>query len=387
MKKLGFNSWGYGKNFFLIAIVSIMIVYNSCNKRHQSQIDVETEIINFFDFKIIEFDDFDDIPNSLIKEKKYIKLDASAEDFLFKTIDKVKIYNDRIFILDTWVKKLMVFDTTGKGIGKVGGIGQGPGEYLRIADFDVDNFGNIYFIDGTGGGYDRLFVFDKNFKFVSVKKMPFEADIISCLPNNKLLFGLASWNKEENTSLKIALTDIELKTERSYLPYGEYFDDNYWISGYTFINCEDKIFYNKQIDDFVYEFSEKGLPTKSYLFDFGNKKVPDKYKKEIQNNLDKFEQFCCLKNFVVINEKYILGTLLDKTKTKNFIIDRNDKLLYLSKEFPRNDKSYLTGYCNNHIISYIYPNKYEDIQAMDLPEDIKKHIENEDFVLCISTLK
>jgi hypothetical protein len=371
----------------IIVIFSIMIVYTSCNKRKQSQIDVEIEIINFFDFKIIEFDDFDNIPNSLIKGKKYITLDASAEDFLFKIIDKVKICNDRIFILDTWVKKLMVFDTTGKGIGKVGGIGQGPGEYLNITDFDVDNFGNIYFIDGTGGGYDRLFVFDKNFKFVSVKKMPFEADIISCLPNNKLLFGLASWNNEENASLKIALTDIELKTERSYLPYGEYFDNTYWISGYMFINCENKILYNKQIDDFVYEFSEKGLPTKSYLFDFGNKKVPDKYKKEIKSNLDNFGQFCCLKNFVAINEKYILGTLFDETKTRNFIIDKNDKSLYLSKELLGNDKSYLTGYHNNHIISYIYPNKYKDIQTMDLPEDVKKHIEDENFVLCISTLK
>ncbi|MDR1341463.1 MAG: 6-bladed beta-propeller [Prevotellaceae bacterium] len=371
-------------NFFLIAIISIMIICTSCSTGKQPKIDVETEIINFFDYKIIEFDD---MPDSLIKGKQYIKLDASAEDFFFKIIDKVKICDDRIFILDTWVKKLMVFDTNGKGIGKVGARGQGPGEYLNIADFDVDNFGNIYFIDGTGGGYDRLFVFDKNLKFVSMKKMPFEADIISCLSNNKLLFGLASWNKEENVSMKIALTDMELKTEQSYLPYGEYFDDAYWISGYTFVNSENKILYNKQIDDFVYEFSDKGLPVKSWLFDFGNRKVPDKYKKDIKSNLDKFEQYCCLKNFVAISEKYILGTLLDKTKTRNFIIDKNAKSLYLSREFPENDESYLTGYCDNRIISYIYPNKYEDIQATDLPEDVKKHIEDENFVLCISALK
>jgi hypothetical protein len=104
--------------------------------------------------------------------------------------------------------------------------------------------------------------------------------------------------------------------------------------------------------------------------------------------LEKFEQYCCLKNFVVVNDKYILGTLWDGAKTKIFIIDKNNKNLYLSKkEIADADNSNFSSYCNNQIISYIYPGKYEDIQVMDFPADVKKHVEDENFVLCLYTLK
>jgi hypothetical protein len=374
------------KNRLLTLVVFVLILLcSSCStKQRQIEIEAEVEVIDFFSLNKVEVDE---IPASIIKEKKYIKLDASSDEFLFKRINKVIIHNDSIYILDTRIKKLIVFDKTGRGIGCVSSRGQGPGEYLQIEDFDIDSLGNVYFIDGRGSN-DRLFVFDKTFQFVSVKKMPFEADIISCLPNNKLLFGLSSWNKWANASKQVAITDMELKTEQSYLQYDEYIDEAYWISSYMFINTEDHILYNKQISNYVYEISPEGQLQKAYLFDFGKKNVPNPYKKDIEGNLDKFKRFCCLKNFVVINDKYIFGTLWDDTKTKNFIVDKNDKTVYLTKkEIADADNSNFSGYCNNQIISYIYPGKYDDIQAMDFPADVKKHIEDENFVLCLYTLK
>ena len=51
------------------------------------------------------------------------------------------------------------------------------------------------------------------------------------------------------------------------------------------------------------------------------------------------------------------------------------------------DNSNFSGYCNNQIISYIYPGKYDNFQAADFPADVKKHVEDENFVLCLYTLK
>jgi hypothetical protein len=371
------------KNKSTIVVFLFALLCTNCNiKKEQPSIEIETEKIDFYSFELIEEDSY----ASIIKEKKYVLLDNSNDDFLFKGIDKIKFANERIYVLDNRLKKLIVFNQDGVGIGRVGRWGQGPGEYLQISDFDVNDSGDIYFIDGTADK-DRLFVFDKNLHFISVKKMPFEADIVSCLSDNKVLFGLTSWNNGENASQKIAITDTELKTEQSYMPYDEYVDNAYWISSYTFVNIEDKILYNKQIDNFVYSFSKEGAPVKAYLFDFGKKNVPDKDKKNIEENLNKFEHYCCLKNFVIINEKYIIGTLWDELKTKTFIIDRNDKKRYMSKEIASSDESNISGYYNNQIISYIYPGKYEDIQSMDFPLDVKKHIEEENFVICLQELK
>jgi hypothetical protein len=356
-----------------------MVVGAGCNTKKpqgQSQTGTGTEVIDFFGFEMTECDY---IPESLIKKKEYIKLDESKTDFLFKTISKIKICDDRIFILDKWMKKLIVFDKNGKGIGLVGRVGQGPGEYVRIHEFDVDNQGNIFFIDGTT---DRLFIYDKNLKFVSVKQMPFESSMLCCLPNKKLILGLSSWNEGENKSRKIAVTDTALITEQVYLEYDEYYDNRYEFGESGFANEGNKILYNKSINDFVYEFTEDGKPSNTYFFDFGKKKLPNEYKKDLENYRERFEDYCFLVNFAVITDKYIIGTVIIRVEFMNFIIDRTGKKLYIYKE-----ASGLIGYYDNRIVSSIYPGKYEDIQATDLPEDVKKFVENENFVLCINTLK
>jgi hypothetical protein len=150
---------------------------------------------------------------------------------------------------------------------------------------------------------------------------------------------------------------------------------------------KNQILYNRPIDNNVYAFSSDGVLEKVYRFDFGKKNVPDEYKKAIEENWDQFESRCCLKNFVVVNERYCLGTLLDELQTKTFLIDRTGKELYISEEIATGDMSYLTGYSNGQLITYIYPGKYDDIQSRDLPDDVKAHIEKENFVLCLYTLK
>jgi hypothetical protein len=370
---------------FLISITLMMIVCASCTTKKpqvQSPTGTETETIDFLSFETVEGDN---IPELLIKKKEYIKLDASADDFLFKTISKIKICDNRIFILDIITNKLIVFDINGKGIGQVGRIGQGPGEYIHIHEFDVDNSGNIFFIDGAT---DRLFIYDVNLKFVSAKKMPFKSTMLSCLQDNKLMFGLLHWNNGENESRKIAVTDMAMKTEQVYLQYDEYFDDAAWIGISKFANAGDKILYNQSINDSVYEFSQDGKPTNAYFFDFGKQRLPNNYKKDLAANMDKFENYYCLADFIVFTDKYILGKIFHKFQLKNFIIDRNSKTLYICNgaiEFG--SSSDITGYFDGKIISYIFPGKYDDIQAKDLPDDVKKYVEDENFVLCISTLK
>jgi len=360
-------------------LIIILMCFGCSQTKRLSELDIEIEIIDFWSFAAIE----STLPEFIVKDKRYILLDASLDDILFREIDKIKIVNNTIYILDKRLRKLIVFDSIGNGVGKVGSMGQGPEEYLQISDFDVNEVGDIYFIDATGTP-DKLFVFDKNLQFVSVQKLPFEADIIHCLPNNKLLFGLSSWNKGDNANKKVVITNTELETEESYLEYDEYKDDNYWISDYLFMRVDDKILYNKPIDNYVYQFSNMGTLEKVYYFDFGKKNVPDNDKKDIEGNSEKYKYYCCLKKFTIINNNYILGTLHDALKTKTFIIDRKDKKLYMSKEFALGDMIF-SGFFNNQIISVIYPGN-DNIPMDDLPVNVRTHLEEENFVICLHKL-
>jgi hypothetical protein len=343
--------------------------------------DIEIERIDFSSFKKIEING---IPESIIKSVSYLKLDGSFDDILFKDIDNLKIANSKIYILDARLRRLVVFDATGAGLGKVGSQGQGPGEYLRIHDFCVNDAGDICFLDGTGGN-DRLFIFDKDLKFVSVRRVPFDVAFVQHLANDKFLFALSSWNKGDNASSKIAVTDDKFKTEKTYMQYDEYVDENMIMAAHTFTCFENKVLYNISLDNFVFEFSDEGEPLKAYYFDFGSKNVPNEDKKNIERNWEKFERYCYIRKIVLINDKYIAGILRDEGKFKAFIVDRNENCLYISN---RNENGFydMQWYSNNQLVSSIYPG-YEDIQTADLPQDVKDHLASENFVLCLYELK
>jgi hypothetical protein len=90
-------------------------------------------------------------------------------------------------------------------------------------------------------------------------------------------------------------------------------------------------------------------------------------------------------NFTIINDNYILGTLYDELKTKSFIIDRNEKKLYISKELePGTNTNKITGFFNNQIVYVLYPGE-ENIPT-DLPENVKNHLNEENFVICLYEL-
>jgi hypothetical protein len=253
-----------GKKLFYVMLA---IAVYSCEQHKDSKqiFDVPSELIDFYSFNIYK-DVY--ILDKLVQEKTYIKLDASTDESLFKSIDKIKIIRDRIYILDgsRSIQKLLVFNIDGSFEGLVGRHGQGPGEYLQVTDFDVSTDGTVYIIDGQS---DRLFIFDSVFHFVSVKKTPFEVGIIQLLSDNQYLVGLSSWDMGE--TWKVAVTTTDFKILDKCLPYDEYYDNNMWISGYNFMQTDNHILYNKQINNNVYAFSHDGKLEKIYQFDFGKK--------------------------------------------------------------------------------------------------------------------
>ena len=366
-----------------IVIFMFMLVCSACSTKNvQQPSEVETEIIDFSSFKRIETNS---IPESILKNESYVKLDGSFDDIQFQSMDILKIADNRIFVLDVMLRKLVAFDFNGKGLGKVGSRGQGPEEYLRIHDFCVNNTGNIYLMDGTSGNR-KLFAFNKDFKLVSVQPLPFSVNYVHQLDNEKFLFALNSWNDDENASTQILLTNDKLETEKSYLQFDEYVDDNFVIGSGTFTGFGDRILYHRTIDNFVYEFSDEGKPLKTYFFDFGSRDVPNNARKNIEEHWDEFERYSCISNIVLINNKYIAGVLFDERKSKPFIVDRLENCLYIINRQEKGFRDMLWCYENN-LISCLYPGMYADIQSSDLPQDVQDHLANEDFVLCLYELK
>lgn len=367
------------KNSFFILL--IFIFCTGCKKQAAT-----AEPLDILEFKEVNRNvSIREAEERFFEAPVYIRLKSADKNTLFGRIDQIKVLNGKIYILDEGIKSLLVFDLDGNALGKVGVYGQGPQEYLDIASFDVDTAGYIYTIDGRN---DKLFRYDDQFRCLSTQRLPFEADQIQLLADGRYLFALSSWNMGECKGKKIAVTDRNLAVLASYLDYDEYKDDNYWISGYQFIQTDRSILYNQPIDNTIYRFSFNGELQSSVRMDFGRQNTPDERKKDIERHLAEFDNYTLLRNFTVVTPQFLMGYVWEGRKNKVFLLDRASREIYVSRTLEDSDHTLLTGFCGSTMISCIHPDAYEEDPDSDLlPEDLIAHLKKGEFVICLRKIK
>ncbi len=84
---------------------------------------------------------------------------------------------DRILIADRQPPSVAVFSVDGEWLGSVGGVGEGPGEYVTVDGVDVGPSDSIYVMDSDGGRPPRLHVYDPtDFTYVRQIRFPYDED-------------------------------------------------------------------------------------------------------------------------------------------------------------------------------------------------------------------
>lgn len=356
----------------------VIIILSSCNPdSKKGEYNVPISKIDYFS---LELKGVDEIPTSKLSPMKYIALE-NTEGAFFGRIDKIRIANNKILILDYRTKTVLTYDISGKYIGKLSKEGKAGDEYLQITDFDVDTNGNIYILDSQA---DKLNKYDSLFNVISTERLPFEADILKIVDEN-IIFGLSSWNNGEKSGDKIALSDNKLNITNSLLPYNEYIDQSYVISSYRFTNSGDYIVYNQPIDNNIY-IIDSGLSLKKIInIDFANRNVPNKDKLDIESNLSKYNNYCLIRNFVAVKDSLIIGNLRNQGKGTYFLIDMENNIRYESNKVELYDNHMFTEYDYPYIISY-FMNTNSDSSNVNLPSDIIEHINNDGCVIGIQTV-
>ena len=114
------------------------------------------------DKRIIDFDkakypDTRLLTSTLYKSAKIIPLETN-KSCLIGDIGKIQVIDDFILIMDFQTNSLYVFDREGRFIRKIGGVGQGPGEYASIADVTIDKVNKTVYIED--GRLSRIHKYD-----------------------------------------------------------------------------------------------------------------------------------------------------------------------------------------------------------------------------------
>lgn len=345
----------------------------SCSNPSEKPLPIPSETICFKDLENRSL-------SELLKSThtRYILLRNENSKELLGRIDKIKIINDRIYIADTKLRSLAVYDMQGNFISQIGKRGQGPDEYVNLTDFDVDKEGNVFVLDAR---QNKLLCYDKDFTCIDDTRLDFQADILTALDNDSLLFGLSSWNKKEGKGRKIAKADRKGNIAKTFLDYDEYVDPAYWISMYTFAAAGDVLAYNQTIDNTIYLFSKDGELSESITLDFGSENVPDEDKVNIERKLESYDSYCLIRKIVAVTDNAIIGFIWQHRQTKLFVIDRKSGCCYLSDALDDVDRRPGCGYFNGELISYI------DAESEALPDSVNEFVRNEGFVLLLQSVR
>lgn len=134
----------YNKPFFIFYFI-VTYIFIGCNNSKIESINNDDENIisidvtqGFYEGKITNLSD-------IASDIFYIKLETNPK-CIISSINQLIVYDNEIFIYDKNLRNLLVFNTNGIFIRKIGSYGKGPKEYLSIRDFFIDKNSNIIYV-------------------------------------------------------------------------------------------------------------------------------------------------------------------------------------------------------------------------------------------------
>lgn len=147
-----------------------MLIFHSCTNSEPSEI-LTIKVSKASEKVLLE---------DYIKSIKYVPLETKIGSYI-SSILELKVFNRHILIRDV-SGRVLIFDSEGKFIRKLGKIGDGPGEYTRAYSIEIDEEAGLIYL----GSVNKLQIYSKDFEFIKEKNLPFFVNFLSVL-NGELL--------------------------------------------------------------------------------------------------------------------------------------------------------------------------------------------------------
>ena len=365
-----------------------LLIFQGC-KNNENRAGYPTTHLPLKNPKIFKHGDF-------VDSVSFVNLELN-ENSLFASLDKMLFKNGNYYIFDRMGQPhVYVFSGSGKFISKIGSIGRGPQEYMRLRDFDVDNSGNVLLSDTQG---KRILKYNRYGKFLEEYKTGnIRADAVKILEKGNYLFSIEKETPEETLiDFHLVLTDANFNVIDKFLPMDPDFKDNYLIMNYL-RESSSGITYCKPPRPIMYRLDKKGAITEQLSLDF-EKPAPidfinDAEAEEKFNNTS-FETLGYSRP--ILTQHYIFGNSeifkAGAWQGSFFVYDLKNKIFYQNILKPdnyshKNINTPILAIDDATIVSYLEPSVLEyDTDKDELPERVKAHLEKSGIVLVRYHLK
>lgn len=219
--------------------------------------------------------------SEISNEVEYIPLETS-KDVIFGEITQIEYCDGRYNIFDGIGKSIFIFDSKGKFLSKISNVGKGPGEYISIRGFSIDesqvyihddrrqrifvydSLGNYLYEDKTTLIFTDFFFINKELAYLYLRTFDNSDRLITDSPNQyRLVF-----RKNGNIINKLLPFNYDEKL-RQYTEIRTHF------------SCfNDTISFIDGIDNFVYRINKEGEISKRFYINF------DEYYFSMENRIN-----------------------------------------------------------------------------------------------------
>lgn len=238
-----------------------------------------------------------------------IKLETT-ETSVIGTIDKIRIKNALIYVLDRYKTHLLkVFNIKGTYISTIGRNGNGPGEYVEPTDFYVDNKKIIIYDQFQS----KLLYFNLEGRFLYERSLPFTfLQFYQFSQNQYLMCGLDADNYHLSNLLNYSIWNCDSVFQVNH--FGMYRKKDAYINilPKNLLNefCG-KLYYHESCRDTIYSVDSAFNVRFDYVIDFGKYTPPkslfliENKKEYIHNNQYAFgEDFAITPHYLYYNFSY-----------------------------------------------------------------------------------
>lgn len=249
------------KQFSLLLGIIILFISGCAESGKTEGEKIVFDLTNIADFntKIVHIDS--------------LKLSDNNGEFLIGEINKILIFNHKIYILDAFESKsLFVYDMQGNAKFQINYIGNGEGEFISIRDFDVDHeTGNITILDSHK---NQILTYDNTGKFLYKIPLKFLITSMALNPQDSSIIADKGNGGSDDSKKHIAILDQKSgKVQKHLLDVREMYE-NYTIAPMASLQkTGDTLRYLPPMNNSLYSIVN-GEISKRYHFDFG-KNWPD----------------------------------------------------------------------------------------------------------------
>lgn len=238
---------------------------------------------------------------------------------LIGSIQRIICYKDKIYILNDAGENgsIMVFDTNGHFNAKIEKHGRGPGEYIKLGDFDIDDYGNIYISDMMRT--DKLLVYNSNLQYK--RTITLESSIYSFGVFNGNIWGYTAMSDYKNNHKYILLVmDKNGKVNHKFFPFKSTWKGQLYTNRTAFTKNKGRLYINLPFTDIIYSADSLNNVRGEYCLQYQGKKSTGEYVNCFKE--DMFKSFYPLGNKIMIQTTSLPG---DLHKYSSFLLGFYDK--------------------------------------------------------------